>query len=138
MSPLRATSPSMILCTLYSPMSPLRPSVPSMVLCPLFGPLPPLQHSVLSTAFCLLYSYFPLYDPLTHLRPFVLSMALSKQSETTCLVSRNVLPNLVSSKLQGLSRKIYFVVAMIAMIAIITIIPQAKCSAIIAKWRLTL
>ncbi len=79
--------PFPILCTLYGPMSPLRPSVPSMAHVPsttlshLCGPLSPqgssaplqpfgsLQPSVLSTALCLLYSSFPLYGPLSPLRP---------------------------------------------------------------------
>jgi hypothetical protein len=112
-------------------MYPLRPSATSTALCHLYGPLPPLQPSVLSTALCLLYSSFPLYDPLSPLRPSVLFMALSEKSETTCLVSRNVLPNAFCKTPRVVA--FYFVLAMIAIIMIITIITQAKYSAIIVK-----
>jgi hypothetical protein len=70
-------------CTLYGPISsllPLQPSFPSLALslstafCPLYCPLPHLQPFVLSTVLCLLYSPFPLYDPLSPLRPSVLAM----------------------------------------------------------------
>ncbi len=67
-------------CPLYHPLSPLQPSVPSIVLCPLEGPLSSLWPSVFSRALC------PLYGPVSPLWP-------SENSETTSLVSRNVLQN---------------------------------------------
>jgi hypothetical protein len=137
MSPLRATSPSMILGTLwsyvpfkaiyplYGPMSSLRPSATSTALCNLYGPLPPLQP--LCPLNCPLspLQLLPLYDPLSHLRP------LAKKAKRPVLF-REMFCQTRFVKTPRVAA-IYFVLAMIAMIAIIRIITQAKCSAIIAK-----
>ncbi len=114
MSPLQPSATSTAICPLYGPLLPLQRSVPSTALYPLYDPLFPQQPPACSTSLCLLYSPLsplslkalcPLYGPLSPLRPSVPFMALcplycllfplrpSENSETTSLVSWNVLQN---------------------------------------------
>jgi hypothetical protein len=106
------------LCPLEGPLSSLRPSVSSTALCLLYGPLSPLRPSVPSMALC------PLYGLLFPLRP-------SENSKTTSLVSLNVLQNAFRQNSKGCRDP--FRISDDRTIAIITIITQAKYSAIIAK-----
>jgi hypothetical protein len=82
-SPLRPLSslwpsvPSTALCPFYCLLSSLRPSVSSTAICPLFITMYPLRSSSPSTILCALYNILsPLYDPLSHLRPYVLTTPL--------------------------------------------------------------
>ncbi len=116
--------PSMVLSTLYDPLPPLRPSATSIALCPLYCPLShlqlklfsPLWPPVSSEALC------PLYGPLSPQQPSVPSAKWPLLfREMFCKTRFVKTPRVVA---------IYFV---LAMIAIITIIIQAKYSAIITK-----
>ncbi len=111
----------MTLSSLYGALFLLRPCILSMTLCflnsRLYGPLSPLQPSVLSMALCFLYG------PLKTAKKVKLPLLFRKMFCKTHFVKT---PRVVA---------IYFVLAMITIIAIITIITQAKYSAIIEKYR---
>ncbi len=130
--PLRPCILCMTLCFLNSHLPTLPPSVSSTALCPHYRPLSPRRPSVLSPALCLLYSplsplwssvpnmaFCSLYGPLKTAK---LPLSFREMFYKTHFVKN---PRIVA---------IYFVLEMIVMIAIITIITQAKYSAIIAKY----